>query len=201
MIFAERMFFMEILKKIGVRKLTTKELVLMSLFIAMNVVLVRLLSFQTLTQRISFGFVPTAFAGMILGPFWGGIMAVISDIAGMLLFSKGMVYFPLYSVSEFLYGFLYGLFLYGKKPSFIRVLICVSIQSLFISMLLTTLWTYLYCMLFTETAKGFAVLFAARVLPALVNIPLHTIVIYFLAKYIPQRFLPKPADKLENSAI
>lgn len=192
---------MEFLQKTGVRKLTTKELVLMALFIAMNVVLVRLLSFQTLTQRISFGFVPTAFAGMILGPFWGGIMAVISDITGMLIFSKGMIYFPLFSVSEFLYGFLYGLFLYRKKSCFFRVLICVLLQSLFISMLLTTLWTYLYCMLFTETTKGFTALFAARVIPALINIPLHTIVIYFLAKYIPQSFLPKPADTPENSAI
>lgn len=181
---------MEILKKLCVKKLNTKELVLMSLFIAMNVVLVRLLSFQTLTQRISFGFIPTAFAGIFLGPFWAGIMSVLSDITGMLIFSKGMIYFPLFSISEFLYGFLYGLFLYRKKITFVRVLSCVLIQSVFISMFLTTLWTYLYCMLFTESAKGLAAIFISRIIPALVNIPLHTIIIYFTAKYIPHRFLP-----------
>ncbi|MCH5186112.1 MAG: folate family ECF transporter S component [Oscillospiraceae bacterium] len=181
---------MKILKKLGVKKLSTKELVLMSLLTAMNIVFVRLLSFQTLTQRISFGFITNALAGMMLGPVWAGVMGVVSDVLGMMLFSKGMVYFPLFGISEFLYGFVYGLFLYGRKPTFLKVILCVVIQAAVISMFLTTLWTYLYCMLFTETVKGFGVIFISRIIPALVNIPIHTAIVYFAAKYIPASFLP-----------
>jgi len=190
---------MEFLKRMGVRKLNTKELVLMSLFIAMNIVLVRLLSFQTLTIRISFGFISSALAGAILGPFWAGIMGVVSDILGMMLFSKGMTYFPLYGISEFLYGFLYGLFLYGKKPAILRISLCVLIQAFIINMGLSTIWTYLYCHLFTESTKGITAIFIGRIIPALVTIPLHITVIYFLMKLLPSKFFPKTDESLQLS--
>lgn len=71
----------------------TKVLVMMALFVAMEVILTRFLSIQTPTIRIGFGFVPIALSAILLGPWRGGLTAVLADLLGMLLFSKGM-YFP-----------------------------------------------------------------------------------------------------------
>ena len=86
----------------------TKVTVTAALLIALNIVLARFASFQTLSVRISFGFLPTALCSMLFGPWVGAVSAFLSDFLGMLINSKGMAYFPGYGLSEALYGLTYG---------------------------------------------------------------------------------------------
>jgi len=106
--------------------LKTKTLVTVALLIAVSIVIVRFLSFQTEILRISFGFIPASLCSMLFGPWIGAVASFLSDFLGMLINSKGMSYFPGFGLSEALYGFTYALFLYKKEKNFVRIILCVS---------------------------------------------------------------------------
>ena len=53
-----------------------------AMLVAIQIVLVRFLSIQTPFQRVSFGFLPIAMAGMLFGPGYGCAVAGISDLLG-----------------------------------------------------------------------------------------------------------------------
>lgn len=161
-----------------------KKLILMSMLAALHVVFVRFLSFDTGIVRISFGFVPVSVAGMMLGPLGGGLTAVLADVLGMLINSKGGVYFFPFTVSEFLYGFGYGVFLYRKQPSMLKLSISIIIQFIVINLFLTSYWLYLYSLFITGTAKTFYAIFTSRLAAALVLLPVQVIVIDLLQKYL-----------------
>lgn len=118
----------------------TKVTVTAALLIALNIVLARFASFQTLSVRISFGFLPTALCSMLFGPWVGAVSAFLSDFLGMLINSKGMAYFPGYGLSEALYGLTYGLFLYKQDKSYTRIILCVLVQAVCIGVGLGSLW-------------------------------------------------------------
>ena len=58
------------------------------LLIATEIVLTRFLAFEIQTIRIGLGFIPIALTAILFGPVTGGIMAVISDILGMIISPK-----------------------------------------------------------------------------------------------------------------
>ena len=98
---------------------TTKTLTLTALLAALEFVLSRFLSISAWNTKIGFAFVPVALAALLLGPLNAGIVAALADFLGALLFPVGP-YFPGFTLTAFLMGLCYGLFLY-KKQSFSRV--------------------------------------------------------------------------------
>jgi ECF transporter S component (folate family) len=94
----------------------TKTLVFVSLLIAMEVIFTRFLSVQTPILRIGFGFIPVAFAGIMFGPIIAGLTGAVADIIGVLLFPAGS-FFPGFTLSAFLGGAAYGVFLHKKPDS------------------------------------------------------------------------------------
>ena len=115
-------------------------MVTVALMITLNIVIVRFLSIQTESIRISFGFIPTALTSMLFGPWVGAGSAFLADFLGMLVNSKGMAYFPGFGISEALYGLTYGLFLYKHKKSFFAIILCVFLQTVFVDILLGSYW-------------------------------------------------------------
>ena len=77
-------------------------------------------------------------AALLLGALNAGIVAALADFLGALLFPVGP-YFPGFTLTAFLMGLCYGLFLY-KKQSFVRILAAVAVHQLVLSLLLNTLW-------------------------------------------------------------
>ena len=118
----------------------TKTMVMVAMLIALEIVVTRFLSFQTLGVRIGFGFVPTSMCAMLFGPYIGGLAAFLSDFLGMMLNSRGGTYFFGYGISQLLYGLSYGFFLYKKEKSFCRIIPCVILQEIIIGIGLQTLW-------------------------------------------------------------
>ncbi len=160
----------------------TKILVLMALFIALSLVC-RILSFQTPIAKISFGFVPNVLCSMMLGPWIGGITAALSDVVGMLVYSRGLPYFPGYTLSAALYGISYGLFLYGREKSYRNIILCIVLQTLVIELGLGTVWGYLYTVFFTNNAPlGLLTILGTRAVPALIMLPIQVVVTKYLAK-------------------
>ena len=121
-------------------RFSTRHIVIMGILIAMNIVFTRLLSIQTATIRIGFGFVPIAAAGILLGPIPAGLVAVIADVVGLFINATG-AFHPGISLNAFLTGLVFGLFLH-KNQKFWRVLAAVAVNQGILSLFLQTYWLY-----------------------------------------------------------
>ncbi len=166
------------------KKFTTKNLCIMAILIAAEIVLARFGSIESGAFKISLGFVPIAVCAMTLGPFMAGIMAVIADCLGMLIFSRGNVFFFPFTVSQFLYGVGFGLMLYNKKPHPIKLSLYVIIQYILINVVLGTFWNYLYAIVVLGNAKSFYALLISRLGALPINLPMQIIVVNLILKYL-----------------
>jgi ECF transporter S component (folate family) len=160
-----------ILKRGGYIMKAQKKFVFIGLFIAIDILLTYVFSIQTPIIRISFGFIPVALSAMLFGPVLGGITGALSDILGMLIFPKG-AYFPGFTVSAFLSGFIYGIFLYKKHVSVIRISIASIINIVLIDMVLNSLWLSILM------AKGFLGILLPRIIKSLIMFPIQVFLIY-----------------------
>ena len=169
----------------------TKILVTSALLVALQIVFTRIIALEAGVIRISFGFFPVAVAGMLLGPLGGGAVGVIADIIGMLMISKGGVYFFPFTVTEFLYGVGFGLMLYKKDLSHIKITVFTVIQFILLNLILNSVWNYLYYLMIIGTPKGLWVIITSRLLASLVNLPVQILGVNLICKY-----LKKPLNKL-----
>ncbi len=157
-------------------------MVTVALLIALNIVIVRFLSIQTEFFRISFGFVPSSLCSMLFGPWIGAFSAFASDFIGMIVNSKGQAYFPGFGISEALYGLTYGLFLFRRKKSFVKIILCVLLQSILIDLALGTLWLWILY----HNPVWTTIL--ARSLTTVIMFPIKVFGIKFTWDYIGNRF-------------
>jgi ECF transporter S component (folate family) len=156
----------------------TRVVILMGLLIALEIVLTRFLGIQpTPTLRIGFGFIAISLSAIMFGPILGGITAVVADILGMVLFPKG-AYFPGFTLSAFLGGAIYGLYLYKKPKSILRITLAVLTIIVFVDLGLNTLWLSMI------TGKAALAIITPRIVKSVIMLPIQTVIIYVLWKYI-----------------
>ena len=105
---------------------------------ALEIVLSRFLSINAWNLKIGFSFLPVAAAGMLFGPLAGGVVGALGDFLGAVLFPIGP-YYPGFTLTAFLTGCVYGLFLRDNR-GFPRVLGAVLVQQVVLSLFLNTLW-------------------------------------------------------------
>lgn len=117
---------------------SVRNLVLIALFSALEIVLSRFLSISLWNIKIGFAFVPVVLAALYMGPLAAGFVGGISDLTGALLFPIG-AYFPGFTLSALLIGLVYGLLLH-KGYSVYRVILAVIITQFIISLLLNSYW-------------------------------------------------------------
>ncbi|HEX2927504.1 MAG TPA: folate family ECF transporter S component [Ruminiclostridium sp.] len=153
-----------------------KKMVLAGLFIALEIITTRFLSIQTPIIRISMDFIPVALSAVMLGPFSAGIAAAIADILGMLIFSKGAAYFPGFTLSAFMSGFLYGIMLYKKKVTLTRSFLAVLSVTICTSIVLNTIWLVII------TRNGAIAILSARILKDAVMLPVQAFMICYISK-------------------
>ena len=117
-----------------------------AMLVAIQIVLVRFLSIQTPFQRVSFGFLPIAMAGMLFGPGYGCAVAGISDLLGATIFPTGGAFWPGFTIVTACSGLVYGLLLHEKsgenwspRKRIIRIVIAVAIVNVFVHIILGTL--------------------------------------------------------------
>lgn len=154
----------------------TKVIAFLSLLVAMDVLLTRILSFQIDIIRVSFGFVPQVFSSMLFGPLIGGAGAVLGDIIGMAVAPKG-VYFPGFTFSALLTGMIYGFFLFGKPKTLLRITLAVLCITLFVDIGLNTYWLTILL------GKGYMGMLPARIIKSAVMLPVQVSVISLLWRY------------------
>ncbi|MBU3114513.1 folate family ECF transporter S component [Clostridium lacusfryxellense] len=160
----------------------TRIFIFMGLLLSIEIVLTRFFAIQTPIVRIGFGFIPIAIASVMFGPVLGGITAAFSDILGMMLFPKG-IYFPGFTLSALLSGIIYGISLYKKPKTMLRIIIAVSIILIFVDLGLNTYWLSII------TGKGIVALFVPRLIKSIIMLPIQSLLIYSCLKFIPQKKL------------
>lgn len=154
-----------------------RTIAFVGLLVSMEIIFTRFLSFQTPIIRIGFGFLPIAFAAIMFGPLVGGLAAAMADVLGMLIFPKGS-FFPGFTLSAFLTGAIYGLFLYKKPVTVANVSKSVLLITLLVDLGLNTLWLSML------TGNAVAALLVPRIYKSLIMLPIQVALIQILWKYI-----------------
>jgi ECF transporter S component (folate family) len=124
----------------------TKNLIILSLFSAISIVLTRFLAFYipffgSNDVRISLGDVPIMLAGLIFGPIAGALTGAVSDVIGATMFPAGP-FFPGFTLSAMLAGAIPGLLqpFLRRKISYVTIFMTVLLTQLTTSILFNTLW-------------------------------------------------------------
>lgn len=156
-------------------KLTTKKLVIISLFAAIAIVLRLFVFYPVPTIKLTLEHVPVILSGLLFGPFAGAITGFVYDLVGANLIPGG-TYFPGITFSAMLVGLIPAL-LKGKllrKGSFLNILSIVLITEIIASMLFNTYWlSILY-------GAPFTALLLPRVITYLCMSFVYATIIYFL---------------------
>lgn len=114
---------------------TTERLTYAALLVALQVILGNITQVPFVEKQYNFGFLPIAVAGAVLGAPWAIIVGGLGDFFGAHLFPQGAYFFG-FTITNMLVGLLYALPLYGKKPSWVRVIIAtasVAVCNLFLN--------------------------------------------------------------------
>lgn len=160
----------------SMKKIDTKTMNVLGVLIAIQIVLSRFLSISAWNVKIGFGFIPIVVAAILYGPFPAGIAYALSDMIGAILFPVGP-YFPGFTLTAFLTGVTYGLFLH-KKQSVPCIAGAVAVSQLVLSLLVNSLWiSILY-------STPYTALLATRMIQCAVLIPTEFIVIGMITKSI-----------------
>ncbi|MCL2057904.1 MAG: folate family ECF transporter S component [Oscillospiraceae bacterium] len=183
-------------------------MVLCGLFVALQVVLGRMLAVDVVFMRVSFIFLPIALGGAIFGPLWNGFICVAADLVGFLLVPGQGPFFPGFTLSAFLTGFAYGYFLKSyigaalsppggplstKRSLVIRTFFAAFCVTMLIDAHMNTLWvSILY-------NKAYVFYYGTRLVKSLAMLPVHVAVFgaiwASLGKYIESAVAPKIAAK------
>lgn len=123
------------------QKNLTHRLVLAAMLVAVQIILSRFLSLSLWNLKLGFSFLPIALAGILLGPLGAGLVGLVSDVVGAILFPIG-TFFPGFSLTAFLVGFGYGFFL-QKEQGIRQIILAVLFSEIVGTLLLNTLWVSL----------------------------------------------------------
>jgi len=173
-----------------VKKLSTKALAQIALLMAIEIILNRFFSFHApVVRTVNLAFLPIAIIAMLHGPLLAGVAAALTDVLGFYLFPAGpWPFFPGFTLSAFLTGVIYGIFLYNSSKSLLRIVLSVVAVTLVVRMGLNVLW------LSMMWEDAFLALLPPRIVAALAMALIQVVLIRLVAS---ERFYsilgPKPA--------
>ncbi len=124
--------------------------------------------------KIGFTFLPNEFLFYMFGPVVGAIFGGVLDVLTFILKPTGPFFFG-FTLSAILKGLVYGLMLYKKPLSLLRIFLANVISLIFITLLLDTYWlTILY-------GKAFLIFLSERLIK-IALLPVETLLLYLLIK-------------------
>lgn len=121
----------------------TKNLALMALLVAANVVFSRFLSINTFNIKIGFTFLTVMLAAYLFGPLGAAIVGGLGDAIGALLFPIAP-FFPGFTLTAVITGLMYSAFI-NPKTNLVKIIIGVIVTELLCSGIMNTFWiSYMY---------------------------------------------------------
>ncbi|ANZ57632.1 ECF transporter S component [Fructilactobacillus lindneri] len=163
---------MNILKKWGLRTLSIKGITYLAILMVAEIILGRLVIGNSSVQ-FTFSFIIIAIIAKWYGPFWSVGIAIIVDFIGTML--SGQPYFIGFTLSAVLVVIIYSLAFYGKdKVSIWNVLVTTLIITIFINILLNSLWVSILA------HTSFYYFLPVRIIKNLISFPIQTILLYWI---------------------
>lgn len=160
------------------KNISVRTLCQVALLIALEVVLNRFGSINTMGLKIGLSFIPIALCGMLFGPVWAAVAGGLADFLGATLFPIGP-YFPGFTVVAAITGAVYGIFLYKKENLrfFSEILTATVINCLICGLLINTYWVSLL-----YDSRNYWGWFVYRLPQYAVLIPVHLVILPILPK-------------------
>lgn len=126
----------------------TKTIALASIFISLTIVLETFgyaIPLTFMDRKILLSFIPIAISAMLFGPLVALTTGFIADILGFFVSSSitPFPFFPGYTITAMLTAFIYSLFLYRTKITFLRIFLAKFIINIFVNALLGSVWLYI----------------------------------------------------------
>lgn len=164
------------------RKNGIVKLVVCGMMIAVDVVLARLASLNTTTERLGLSLFAVAIVAYLYGPLAAMLVHGLSDLIGAMLFPNGPIFLG-FTLTAALIGLIYGLCFYRKTGVWWIVLAVVGTQ-IVCTLCLNTLWlSILY-------DKGFLVFLPGRLIQAAIVAPVQLVGLPFLFKALEKGVKP-----------
>ena len=154
-----------------------RQLVLVSFFISLYVVLSLFTIYFTKEIRISFTFVPLAWSAAAFGPVAGAFTGAFGDILAWIVKPAGP-YFPGFTISGIVSGIIYALFMYKKPLTWWRVVLTSLLYILVVELGLNTLWlSALY-------GTPYLLLLPTRLIKIPLSLLFHVVLLYGTGYYL-----------------
>lgn len=151
------------------------NLTTMSMLMALAVILGFLSIQVTESIKIGFSFIPNMLIGFLFGPIAGAIFGGFADLLKYIVSPTGP-FFPGFTISAVVGGFIYGIVLYRKPLRILRVFSANALVTLFVNTLLNTYWlSILY-------GNAFTAILPLRIIKELVMLPIYVILFFAIAK-------------------
>ena len=154
---------------------TLRKLVFAALVIALRIVMSGLFIPVGANLRIYFSFFISALGGVVCGPVLSILIGFSADILGVMFFPSGP-YFVGYTISSMLGGFVYGIFLYKRPISGVRLFMCKAVINLGVNVLLGSLWSAILY------SKGYYFYMVQSLSKNLLLLPLEVVAMYLFFK-------------------
>ncbi len=158
------------------------RLVVCGMMIAVDVVLARLASLNTTTERLGLSLFAVAIIAYLYGPVAAMVVHGLSDVIGALLFPNGP-YFLGFTITAVTIGLIYGL-CFHKSVNMWRIVIAVVSTQLVCTLCLNTLWL---SMLYD---KGFLVFLPGRLIQSAITTPVQLVGLPFLFRALQRSVKP-----------
>ena len=162
-----------VIGKLSIKKMVLNDMVFLALLIAVHVIFSRLLAIQTPLTKISLSFLPMTLCAIKFGAGHTMILGGLADIIGAIVFPVG-AYFPGYTLTEVVRGFIMGSLLH-KKVTLPKTALAVALSQLICSFTMNSMWL-------TLTGAEFIPTLISRIPQTAIMIPLQIIVIPLFAK-------------------
>lgn len=118
-----------------------RTLAITAMLIALGVVLSFFFTIPiTQSQRIGFASLANALIALLFGPVVGSFSAGVGDIVKFFLRPMGGAFYPGFTLSAMVAGLLYGVVLYKRPLTFLRVLFANVAVTVVVNMTLNNIW-------------------------------------------------------------
>ena len=127
--------------------------------------------------RIGFSELPNFVAAALFGPVAGGVFAGVLDVLKYIVAPNGP-FLPLFTLTAVVKGIIFGMVLYKKPVSWLRVFVAQLLGSLVCSVFLNTLWLKLLY------GQAILAILPGRLIQNAFSIPINTVICYFLLQAV-----------------
>jgi len=174
--------------QLGRAKILVAAALLLALEVILGLIIIRA-PLMAYNLQIKFTYLATSAVGVVCGPVVGMVYGVAVDLVDIMLHPE-FGFFPGYTLSSFLCGLFYGLFLYRAKITLPRVLLCKLSVNLLINVCLGSLWSAIMM------GKAYIFYFSASIVKNMILwIPESLLIFAFLKLLLPiltrENFIPK----------